>query len=92
MSKRARRLVFICRECTDRCDGGTRLRKWLKRRIKRDGLKKEIRLVKTGCMGVCPRDRITIVPAGGRCMTVDPRRESRQSVYLRIVEADGAAV
>lgn len=55
-------IVFICTECTHRStdDEVASLRKWLKRELKSRGLKKRIRVVECGCLGLCPRRGVAL--------------------------------
>lgn len=78
-------LFFVCRDCSRR-SGDPDLRKYLKRRLKDDGLKKDVKIVRTECMGLCPEDgRVSVCEPGGECTAVCPE-DDREEVYLRLVE------
>ena len=68
-------LIFVCRECED----GRDLRRWLEKRVRG-----RARVVKTGCMGLCPEDRVS-VSVGGRCHAVDAGSKKQKRALLAIV-------
>lgn len=87
MSKPSR-VLFVCRDCSRRSDGPD-LRKYVKKRLKEDGLHKDVRVVKTDCMGLCPEDDLVcIAPPRKDCEAVDPKRD-REAVYERLVDGLG---
>ncbi|WP_309891049.1 (2Fe-2S) ferredoxin domain-containing protein [Archangium sp.] len=66
-------LVFVCRKCTKRA-GAEDLRRTLK-----DGLGKGVRIVRSGCLKVCPKDRVCVVAGSGdgmRCFLVEPGEDA----------------
>ena len=68
-----REVVFVCKKCSGRFKGdltpdGT-LRDWLKHRLKADGLRHDIRVVETGCFGLCPKGAVTLATGA---MLADP--------------------
>ena len=78
-------LLFVCRECSRRSDEPD-LRKWLKKRLREDGLRKDVRVVRTECMGLCPEDDlVSVCEAGGEPTAVCPEAD-REALYLRLVE------
>ena len=78
-------LLFVCRECSRRCDGPD-LRKYLKKRLKQDGWKKkELRVVRTECMGLCPDEGVSVCESGGEPEVVRPERD-REELYERLVD------
>lgn len=80
----ARPLLFVCRECSRRSDEPD-LRKALKKRLREDGLKKEIRVVRTECMGLCPGEGTSVCEPGGTCSSISGER-AREGLYERLVE------
>lgn len=77
-------LLFICRECSRESDEPD-LRKYLKKRLREDGLKKQVRVVRTECMGLCPDEGlVSVCESGGECRAVSPC--DREALYLRLVE------
>ena len=49
--------MLVCGECA----GDARaLRKRLKKELKRQDRGKACRIIRTGCMGVCPKDAVTV--------------------------------
>lgn len=77
-------LLFVCRECSREADGPD-LRKYLKKRLREDGLKKEVRVVRADCMGLCPEDgRVSVCEPNGDCHAIAACE--RESLYLRLVE------
>ena len=78
-------LLFVCRECSRRSDEPD-LRKYLKKRLREDGLKKDVRVVRTECMGLCPDDGlVSVCESKGKCRAVCPAND-REALYLRLVE------
>lgn len=62
-------LVFVCRKCMKRA-GAEDLRRTLK-----EELGKGVRVVRSGCMKVCPKDRVCVVAGSGdgmRCFLAEP--------------------
>jgi predicted metal-binding protein len=65
-------LVFVCRKCMKRA-GAEELRSTLKEELGRD-----LRVVSSGCLKVCPKDRVCVVMGSGermRCFVVDPEED-----------------
>ena len=63
-------LVFVCRKCMKRA-GAEDLRDTLK-----EGLGGGVRVVRSGCLKVCPKGRVCVVVAGGdgmRCFLARPK-------------------
>lgn len=54
---RWREVVFVCGECSG--DPGA-LRKRLKKALKRREDSKAFRIIRTKCMGICPKDAVTV--------------------------------
>ena len=85
MKEQPSKVLFLCRECNRRSDGPD-LRKYLKKRLKEDGLSKDVRIVRTECMGICPEDDLVMIAEPGQnCRAVSPRKE-REEVYERLVD------
>ena len=62
-------LVFVCRKCMKRA-GAEDLRSTLK-----EELGKGVRVIRSGCMKVCPKDRVCVVAGSGdgmRCFLAEP--------------------
>jgi hypothetical protein len=73
-------LVFVCRKCMKRA-GAEELRSTLK-----EGLGKGVRVVRSGCLKLCPKGRVCVVVGGGermRCLLVDP--EEKADAVVRAV-------
>lgn len=61
--------MFVCRKCMKRA-GAKALRGTLEEELGRD-----VRVVASGCLKLCPKDRVTVVVGNGermRCLVVDP--------------------
>ena len=80
----ARPLVFVCRDCSRRSDEPD-LRKALKKQLCEDGLKKEVRIVRTECMGLCPSDGVSVCEPGGECSSITGEKE-REALYARLTD------
>ncbi|GAC1420924.1 MAG: hypothetical protein NVSMB5_13740 [Candidatus Velthaea sp.] len=52
-------VLFVCQKC----EGGKQLRRSLKDAIKESGRKREVRVVASGCMDVCPKHTVTLARA-----------------------------
>ncbi|WP_375773280.1 hypothetical protein NR798_21170 [Archangium gephyra] len=66
-------LVFVCRKCMKRA-GAKGLRGTLREELGRD-----VRVVQSGCLKLCPKDRVTVVVGGDermRCLLVDPEEDT----------------
>lgn len=62
-------LVFVCRKCMKRA-GAEDLRGTLKEELGRG-----VRVVRSGCLKVCPKDRVCVVATGStgtRCFLAEP--------------------
>lgn len=71
-------LVFVCRKCMKRA-GAKELRSTLKEELGRD-----VRVVQSGCLKLCPKDRVTVVAGSGegmRCLLVDPEEDVETIVH-----------
>jgi len=65
-------LVFVCRKCMKRA-GAEELRGTLKEELGRG-----VRVVRSSCLKLCPKGRVTVVVGGGermRCFLVDPEAD-----------------
>jgi len=60
------RLIIVCGKCTRKLHGGFgKKRKHALRSVLRDALKtlgrrRDVRAIETGCLGLCPRDAVTV--------------------------------
>ena len=60
------RIVLVCLRCAQKVAGGiaddgrTSLRAWLRARLAADGRPKALRVVETSCLGLCPKDAVTV--------------------------------
>ena len=63
-------VILICRKCSKKLvggfgpDGGQTLTRELKRALRADGQRRTIRVIETKCLGLCPKDAVTVLPAG----------------------------
>jgi len=92
-------LVLVCSQCTaeqfsgnyHQVSSGTtaseELQKWLKSRLKFDGLWGKYRVVSTSCLGVCPKERVAVVfyhdAVGQQCFIISGQSE-REILYSYI--------
>ncbi len=62
-------IVLTCAKCTRKLKGGFgrkrrySLRDILKQGLRDAGLRRNLRVVEVGCLGLCPRDAVTLVRA-----------------------------
>ena len=80
----ARPLLFVCRDCSRRSDEPD-LRKQFKKRLRDDGLKKEVRVVRTECMGLCPGEGTSVCEPGGETRSISGEKQ-REALYQRLVD------
>ncbi|MBE9210344.1 (2Fe-2S) ferredoxin domain-containing protein [Nostoc sp. LEGE 06077] len=92
-------LILVCSQCTveqfsgsyHKVSSGTtaseELQKWLKSRLKLDGLWGKYRVVSTSCLGVCPKESVAVVfyhdEVGQQCFIISEHRE-REILYSYI--------
>jgi hypothetical protein len=88
-----RDVVFICKKCEARLHGDVTpegdLRSWLKRRLKADGLRRDIRIVPVGCFGLCPKGGVaatsgTLLADPGSALLVVEEDSDLEAVYERL--------
>ncbi|MGY2052640.1 (2Fe-2S) ferredoxin domain-containing protein [Methylobacterium sp. JK268] len=69
-------VVLVCRKCAKRQGLGGSVRRDLKRAFKRGQAERKVRVVETGCLGLCPKRSLTFATASslraGRLVVVDP--------------------
>ena len=57
-------LVLVCEKCCDKKDVSAKdLRKDIKSQFKEQGLGHQIRVVSTSCLGICPKNQISMAVA-----------------------------
>ena len=83
-------VVLVCRKCSGNDDGD--LRDWLKPRLKALGHKKAIKVVATGCLGVCPKRRVVVVhaPRGAPARTLVVGKKDREALLQQLTGEDEA--
>jgi predicted metal-binding protein len=65
-----KRIVLVCGKCTRKLDGGfgpdgdEALRSILRQALKESGHRRDVRVIATKCMGLCPKNAVTMVDAG----------------------------
>ncbi len=63
-------IVLLCGKCARKLDGGfgpkkhDSLRATLNTRLKEIGRRREVRVIETRCLGVCPKKAVTALDAG----------------------------
>lgn len=73
-------IVMVCAKCAKRQGVGAKaVRGGLKRALKADRRGRKVRVVETGCLGLCPKRSLTLATAGslgaGRLLVLDPALE-----------------
>lgn len=92
-------LILVCSQCTVEQFSGSyhkvrlgttaseELQKWLKSRLKLDGLWGKYRVVSTSCLGVCPKESVAVVfyhnAVGQQCFIISGHSE-REILYSYI--------
>ncbi len=62
-----REVVLVCAKCSRKLDGGFgkkrrhSLRCSLKNALREAGRRREVRVAETGCLGLCPRDAVSLL-------------------------------
>ncbi|WP_208642258.1 (2Fe-2S) ferredoxin domain-containing protein [Methylobacterium terrae] len=73
-------IVMVCAKCAKRQGVGAKaVRGGLKRALKADRRGRKVRVVETGCLGLCPKRSLTLATTGslgaGRLVVIDPSLE-----------------
>ncbi len=73
-------IVMVCAKCAKRQGIGAKaVRGGLKRALKADRRGRKVRVVETGCLGLCPKRSLTLATTGslgaGRLVVIDPSLE-----------------
>ncbi|MFE1600163.1 (2Fe-2S) ferredoxin domain-containing protein [Methylobacterium sp. ID0610] len=85
-------LVVVCAKCAKRQgSGGKAVRKDLKRAFKRTRPDRKVRVVETGCLGLCPKRSLTFATAAslraGRLVVIDPATEAEAMAQVLVPES-----
>jgi len=83
-----REIVLVCRKCTRRLDGGfgkkrrEPLRSELKAALRAAGHRREVRVIETGCLGLCPKGAVTVAIASrpGELLAVPQGTEAKSLI------------
>jgi predicted metal-binding protein len=65
-----REIVLACRKCSKKLDGGfgpdgdENLGPALKQSLREAGRRREVRVIETKCLGLCPKGAVTVVRSG----------------------------
>lgn len=92
-----RSFVLVCGKCSRKLDGGfgrkgkLELDEALRGALKKAGRRRELRVERTGCLGLCPKRAVTIAWAGrpGEVMVV-PEGADASAVLVRLGPATAA--
>jgi len=88
--------VFVCRKCLDRSDGGTKLKRRLKKRLTQIGVarnSKRPKLVLTSCLGICPKEAVvtasaTTLSRGEVVLLYDSRTDTVEKAVASLTSPD----
>ncbi|HEY0185044.1 MAG TPA: hypothetical protein VGC09_19760 [Rhodopila sp.] len=64
-----RDIVVLCRKCGKKCDGGfgpkqkDSLKTVLRQELRDIGRRRQVRVIETGCFGICPKNGVTALNA-----------------------------
>ncbi len=90
-----REIVLTCRKCARKLDGGfgpkgrQELRRVLKDGIRAAGRRRQIRVMETGCFGLCPKNAVTLARSSHPgTLSVIPAGTDQEAV-LRFLELAG---
>jgi predicted metal-binding protein len=62
-------VIILCRKCGKKCHGGfgpkrkETLRDTLRQALRDIGRRRQVRVMETGCLGICPKDGVTALNA-----------------------------
>jgi hypothetical protein len=81
-------VILLCGKCARKLDGGfghnnkRSLRAAMHTELKARGLRRQVRLIETRCMGVCPNKAVTALNAGfpGRVVTVPKKTRGDEAL------------
>lgn len=89
-------LVLICSQCSQEQSYGDSstslpidLKQWLKSRLKVEGTLGKIRVVNTGCLGICPQEKVAIAlvplnnPTEHKCLAIGTAIE-KEVLYTQV--------
>ena len=85
-------ILLVCGKCSRKLDGGygpkgrDTIRTVLRSALNETGRRRDVRIVETRCMGLCPRKAVTAINADrpGTILTV-PRRTPSEEILARLV-------
>lgn len=87
-------IVLLCGKCARKLDGGfgpkghDSLRATLHTRLKETGRRREVRVIETRCLGICPKKAVTALDAGRPdTIYVIPAGTSAESALAMLVGA-----
>ena len=92
-------VLLVCGKCSRKLGGGfgpngkDKLKPALQTALKDNGRRREVRVIKTGCMGVCPEDAVTTLNAAnpGKVWVV-PKSTSAGTVLSCLMDEGGGPV
>jgi predicted metal-binding protein len=87
-------VLLLCGKCARKMDGGfgpdgrDTLRTALRTELKKQGRRRDVRIVETKCLGLCPRKAVTLLDASrpGELLAV-PRKTDASDVLARLQPA-----
>ena len=87
-------IVMVCAKCAKRQGVGAKaVRGGLKRALKADRRGRKVRVVETGCLGLCPKRSLTLATAGslgeGRLLVLDPTLSAEAMLDALLPVRDG---
>jgi predicted metal-binding protein len=85
-------ILLVCGKCTRKMDGGYgpkgngTLKTALRSKLKERGQLRQVRIIETRCMGVCPKKAVTVLNADkpGSILTV-PRKTGADDVLVHLI-------
>jgi predicted metal-binding protein len=83
-------LVLLCGKCARKLDGGfgpkgrDTLRSTMRQALKDSGRRRDVRIIETRCMGLCPKNAVTMVGSGdpGRIYAVPVGTQPEDALRL----------
>jgi predicted metal-binding protein len=83
-------VILLCGKCTRKLDGGfgpkgrESLRDALRAELRATGRRREVRIIETHCLGICPRKAVTAINASspGMIVTVPKKTAADEALGL----------
>ncbi len=89
-------VILVCRKCSKKLDGGfgpdgdETLTRELKRALRAGGQRRTTRVIETKCLGVCPKNGVTVLPASTPATLLTVAAGTAATALLARLQPDAA--